>query len=318
MNYKEAGVDVEKGDLFIDKIKPFIRETYNENVVSGVGGFAALYDQGDSYLASGTDGVGTKLKLAVELNQHDTIGQDLVAMCVNDILCTGASPMFFLDYLATSKLDLDIHQQVVKGIAHGCKLSGCALIGGETAEMPGIYQAGDYDLAGFVVGNLLKTKYINGEKLKVGMKLYALSSSGFHSNGYSLIRKLIENESTELKQKCLTPTAIYTQAVQQIMEKHQVFGMAHITGGGLNNIKRMNDKLGYEVNKLPALPEFMDLVISKANLTTEELYTTFNMGIGFVLAMDTLSATEREELNLCEIGQITDKFTGVTCLGTEI
>jgi phosphoribosylformylglycinamidine cyclo-ligase len=188
MNYKESGVDIEKGDLFIDRIKPFIKKTYTENVVSGVGGFAALYEQGDRYLASGTDGVGTKLKLATELNTHDTIGQDLVAMCVNDILCTGAKPLFFLDYLATSKLDLEVHQDVVKGIAQACSESGCALIGGETAEMPGMYKNGEYDLAGFVVGDVSKENLIDGRSIDAGMKIYAFTSSGFHSNGPSIVR----------------------------------------------------------------------------------------------------------------------------------
>ncbi len=318
MNYKEAGVDVEKGDLFIDKIKPFIKDTYNENVVSGVGGFAALYDQGDHYLATGTDGVGTKIKLAIELAIHDSIGQDLVAMCVNDILCTGATPMFFLDYLATSKLDLTVHEQVVKGIAQGCKLAGCALIGGETAEMPGMYAKDDYDLAGFVVGTLPKDKMIDGKQINSGMEIWAIPSSGFHSNGYSLLRKLIESEDNELKCNTLTPTRIYTQEVKAMLANHQVYGMAHITGGGLNNIKRINENFGYEVSKLPELPPFMDAVISKANMTSKELYTTFNMGVGFIFVLDKGANPTATCPDAIKIGDISSEFKGVKVLNTQI
>ncbi|MBT4793448.1 MAG: phosphoribosylformylglycinamidine cyclo-ligase [Halobacteriovoraceae bacterium] len=318
MDYKEAGVDVEKGDLFVDKIKSFIKDTYTENVVSGVGGFAALYDQGDHYLASGTDGVGTKIKIAVELGIHDTIGQDLVAMCVNDILCTGAMPMFFLDYLASSKLDLEIHQDVVKGIAHGCKLSQCALIGGETAEMPDMYQDGEYDLAGFVVGRVEKKDYIDGSKLEDGMSIYALSSSGFHSNGYSLVRKLIQDSPRELKEKCLTPTKIYVQEVKNIMQDLEVFGMAHITGGGLNNIKRINADFGYDITSLPDLPDFMQTVTTSSKLTQTDLYQTFNMGIGFVFILKDSDLISEKYPQLIKIGQVNKDISGVRVLGEEI
>lgn len=318
MNYKESGVDVEKGDLFIERIKPFIKETYNNNVYSGVGGFAALYDQGDFYLAAGTDGVGTKIKLAIELNLHDTIGEDLVAMCVNDILCTGATPMFFLDYLASSKLNLEIHQDVIKGIANGCKIAGCALIGGETAEMPGMYQNDDYDLAGFVVGSVLKTKVIDGKKLKNGMKIYALPASGFHSNGFSLIRKIIENESLELKRQCLTPTKIYAKEVFNMLRHYDVYGIAHITGGGLNNIKRINNEFGYSITQLPKMPEFMSTVINKLNLSPIELYTTFNMGIGQVFIMDSCEKITEVCPQIIEIGYVHKNSLGVSCLGTKI
>ncbi len=315
MNYKEAGVDIEKGDLFIDRIKPFIKETYNENVISGVGGFAALYDQGDFYLATGTDGVGTKLKLATELGIHDTIGQDLVAMCANDILCTGAQSMFFLDYLATSKLDLEVHTQVVKGIAHGCKLAGCALVGGETAEMPGMYQDGEYDLAGFVVGHLPKDKVIDGSKIKPGMKIYALPSSGFHSNGYSLIRNLIKNDdSTEFKKELLTPTRIYANEVKTLMSDYQVAGIAHITGGGLNNIKRMNPSLGYDIQTLPKIPAFMQTIIKRSEMSNINTYQTFNMGMGLCFVCEDNPNLLNDFSDLICIGEVSKKFIGVRVL----
>lgn len=318
MNYKEAGVDVELGDKFIDRIKPFIKKTYNDNVHTGVGGFAGLYDQGDHYLATGTDGVGTKLKLAIELGIHDSIGEDLVAMCVNDILCTGASPLFFLDYLATSKLELEIHEQVVKGIARGCQKSQCALIGGETAEMPGIYAEKDYDLAGFVVGSVSKKNLIDGKSITPGMKIYALPSSGFHSNGYSLIRKLIENSSRELKKQCLAPTKIYVEDVKTIMKASEVYGMAHITGGGLNNIKRVNESFGYTIDRLPSALDFMQEVYDLSQLDQKELYTTFNMGLGLSFIMEEISDPRSLHPELIQIGEVSQDFTGVRCLGVAI
>ncbi len=318
MNYKEAGVDVEKGDLFIDRIKPFIKETYNENVKSGVGGFAALYDQGDHYLATGTDGVGTKIKLAIELGIHHTIGEDLVAMCVNDILCTGATPMFFLDYLATSKLDIDIHSEVVKGIVSGCKKAGCALVGGETAEMPGMYAEGEYDLAGFVVGNVLKTKVLDGERIEPGMKIYGLPSTGFHSNGYSLVRKLIEKESKEIKELALTPTRIYSQEVKTMISDFNIAGMAHITGGGLNNIARMNPNFGYDIQNLPAAPAFMEKIMQDSKLSNKELYTTFNMGIGFVFVCRENENLKESFSDFIELGEVSSHFKGVKVHNIEI
>lgn len=318
MDYKEAGVDIEKGDLFIERIKPFIKKTYNEKVVSGVGGFAALYDQGEHYLATGTDGVGTKIKLAIELGIHDTIGKDLVAMCVNDILCTGAFPMFFLDYLASASLNLEVHEQVVKGIANGCLLSQCALIGGETAEMPGMYQQGDYDLAGFVVGQVSKKEYIDGKDISNSMKVFALPSSGFHSNGFSLIREIIKNEPQDLKKECLTPTRIYTKEVKDILSEFCVYGMAHITGGGLNNIKRINSDFGYNITRLPKLPLFMKTVCSKSRLKERELFTTFNMGVGFVFIMEGSEEITQKFPELFQIGEVTKEFSGVRCLGVDI
>lgn len=318
MNYKEAGVDVELGDRFIDQIKPFIKQTYNKNVISGVGGFAGLYDQGENYLATGTDGVGTKIKLAIELGIHDTIGEDLVAMCVNDILCTGAFPMFFLDYLATSKLDLDIHKQVVKGIANGCVKAQCALIGGETAEMPGMYAPGDYDLAGFVVGQVKKSEVVDGEQIKPGQKILALPSSGFHSNGYSLLRKLISECSTDLKEKILTPTRIYVNEIKELSQQIKIIGMAHITGGGLNNIKRMNPAFGYKIDKLPEMNSAMEQVIKESKLKEKDLFTTFNMGIGFVVITDFPEQAKKLSPELTCIGEVTDNAGIVTCMNIDL
>ncbi len=289
VTYKDAGVDVAKGDAFVDLIKGMVRQTYNPNVQSGVGGFAALYKLGeDRYLAAGTDGVGTKLKLAQQLDQHETIGIDLVAMCVNDVLCTGARPLFFLDYLATGKLELAKHAEVVKGIVAGCKQAGAALIGGETAEMPGMYQNGEYDLAGFCVGEVSSQDLLDGSRLKPGDTLIGLASSGFHSNGYSLVRKLVKENETELLQSCLQPTVIYVQAILKLLEQFgdSIKGLAHITGGGLENIPRMNPALGYEITSLPEPPAFMQKVCQRSGLGQNELIQTFNMGVGLVVATD--------------------------------
>lgn len=290
MDYKEAGVDVEKGDLFVEKIKRFIKDTYTDQVVSGVGGFAALYEiDEDRYLAAGTDGVGTKVKLAQELGIHHTIGQDLVAMCVNDVICTGARPMFFLDYLASGKLDLEVHTQLVEGIAKACKEVKCALIGGETAEMPGVYATGVYDLAGFCVGEVDKKKWLSPEKVSPGNTLIGIASSGFHSNGYSLVRKLINDSETELKKEVLTPTRLYVNLVMDLLKSQpeNVRGLAHITGGGFHNIPRMNEDLGYEITTLPS-DEFrtpaMNEIVRRSGMGKEKSYETFNMGVGLVIA----------------------------------
>lgn len=290
MDYKEAGVDVEKGDLFVEKIKGFIKDTYTDKVVSGVGGFAALYEiDEDRYLAAGTDGVGTKVKLAQELGIHDTIGQDLVAMCVNDVICTGARPMFFLDYLASGKLDLEVHTKLVEGIAKACKEVKCALIGGETAEMPGVYATGVYDLAGFCVGEVFKNKWLSPEKVSPGNTLIGIASSGFHSNGYSLVRKLIQNDETQLKKEVLTPTKLYVNLVMELLKSQpdNIRGLAHITGGGFHNIPRMNEDLGYEITNLPKdefRPAFMNEIVKRSGMDKEKSYETFNMGVGLVIA----------------------------------
>lgn len=319
MDYKTAGVDVEKGDLFVEKIKGFIGETYDERVLGGVGGFAALYKMDeDRLLAAGTDGVGTKVKLAQELNLHHTIGQDLVAMCVNDVICTGARPMFFLDYLACGKLDLEVHTEIVRGIARACKEVKCALIGGETAEMPGVYAQGVYDLAGFAVGELRKDEWLSPNKVKVGDTLVGIASSGFHSNGFSLVRKLIEDHETELKKEVLTPTKLYVNQVQTLLknQRSNVHGIAHITGGGFHNIPRMNEDLGYNISNLPLphfRPSFMNVILDRANLSLESAYETFNMGVGLVIACedpDHLMEDLRHEKTVV-LGQVVSNHRGL-------
>jgi len=308
MDYKTAGVDVEKGDLFVEKIGKFIHETYDSRVISGVGGFAALYAIDDErLLASGTDGVGTKVKLAQELNVHDTIGQDLVAMCVNDVVCTGARPMFFLDYFATGKLDLTVSTEVVRGIANACKLAGSALIGGETAEMPGVYENGVYDLAGFSVGEVLRKDWIDGKRCAAGQFILGIKSSGFHSNGFSLVRKLVRDDEYDLKKALLTPTRIYVKLIQALLkdQRDNVTGLAHITGGGFQNIPRINESLKYEITNYPTdsfRPGFMNEVIRRSGLSQSELYDTFNMGVGFVV---TVKDAERAQAFLRTQGEDT-------------
>ena len=284
-SYRDAGVDVERGDAFVERIKEKVQSTYGARVVSGIGGFAALYDMGDKLLAAGTDGVGTKVKLAQAMGKHDTIGIDLVAMCVNDVICTGARPLFFLDYIATGKLELPTAEAIVTGIVDGCKQAEMALIGGETAEMPGMYVAEEYDLAGFCIGEVAKPYLIDGQGIKDGDALIALPSSGFHSNGYSLVRKLVREDEKALLAACLTPTRIYWKAVQQVLP--YIGGMAHITGGGFANIPRMNENFDYIVDALPAMtaiPPVFAPLCARSGLDMAELYQTFNMGIGIVMA----------------------------------
>jgi phosphoribosylformylglycinamidine cyclo-ligase len=316
MDYKDAGVDVEKGDLFVEKIKRFVGETYTDRVVGGVGGFAALYEMDEErYLAAGTDGVGTKVKLAQELGIHDTIGQDLVAMCVNDVICTGAKPLFFLDYLACGKLDLAIHTHLVEGIAKACKEVKCALIGGETAEMPGVYENGVYDLAGFCVGEVYKKNWLNAEKVRPGDTLVGIASSGFHSNGYSLVRKLIKDQETELKMQCLTPTKLYVNLVQHLLklQNENIHGVAHITGGGFHNIPRMNEELGYDITHLPSdefRPPFMNEIVKRSGMNKAKSYETFNMGIGLVIACGDADKLMSELKHLGEKCMMLGKVSG--------
>lgn len=298
ISYKDSGVDIDKADIFVNKISQMVKSTYNQNVVSGVGGFCALYkmDQ-ERFLASSTDGVGTKLKLAIELDKHDTIGIDLVAMCVNDLICSGARPLFFLDYFASSKLELKTSEKIIEGIVEGCLQSKMVLIGGETAEMPGIYQAGDYDLAGFSVGEVFTHNLVDGTKLKNGDTLVAIKSSGFHSNGYSLVRKIMTdvaaeklnpNELETLKNDCLTPTKIYVNSILNLLNQYKdnIKGLANITGSGFLNIPRMNEKFDYFCNETASLPQFMQSVCEMSGLSEIELHKTFNMGVGFVIATD--------------------------------
>ncbi len=299
ISYKDSGVDIEKGDLFVERITKMVRSTYDKQVVSGVGGFCALYAlDPDRYLASSTDGVGTKIKLAIELGLHDTIGIDLVAMCVNDLICSGARPLFFLDYFASSKLDLEVSESVLKGIVDGCIQSSMALIGGETAEMPGMYQIGDYDLAGFSVGEVKKSELVDGLRLKDGDTLIALPSTGFHSNGYSLVRKILELKKSdlELKKACLTPTKIYVKTILALLhsQKEYIKGIANITGSGFLNIPRINDKFDYHVNAVAPLPAFMQNVCKLSGLDSAELHRTFNMGVGMVIATDNPEIISRE------------------------
>lgn len=297
MDYKSSGVDIDLADKFVDRIKRMVGKTYDSRTVAAVGGFAALYKMDDErFLAASTDGVGTKIKLAIETGIHHTIGIDLVAMCVNDLICTGARPLFFLDYFASGKLDLEVSEKVLEGIVEGCLQGKLALIGGETAEMPGMYQNGDYDLAGFSVGEVFKADLLDGKRVSVGNTLIGIASSGFHSNGFSLVRQVIETETNEekkvqLKKDCLVPTKIYVKTFTALRDGLglSLTGLSNITGSGLLNIPRMNERFDYEINFLPAsseLPFFMAQVMEKTGLSKIELCHTFNMGLGMVLATD--------------------------------
>ena len=302
LSYKDAGVDINAGNELVERIKPHVKRTTRPEVIGGLGGFGALCALPNKYkepiLVSGTDGVGTKLRLAIDLKKHDTIGIDLVAMCVNDLVVQGAEPLFFLDYYATGKLEVDVASDVIKGIAEGCVQSGCALVGGETAEMPGMYHAGDYDLAGFCVGVVEKSKIIDGSKVQAGDALIALGSSGPHSNGYSLIRKVIDvagvNPATEqlagkaLGDQLLAPTKIYVKSVLELIEKVDVHAIAHLTGGGFwENIPRVlpdNTKAVIDEKSWEWQPVFKWLQ-EKGNIDSYEMYRTFNCGVGMVIAL---------------------------------
>ncbi|MCX7554997.1 phosphoribosylformylglycinamidine cyclo-ligase [Marinicella sp. S1101] len=299
--YKDAGVDIDAGNQLVENIKPLVKATHRPGVMGSLGGFGGLFDLSqvaceNPVLVSGTDGVGTKLKLAHALGDHSTIGIDLVAMCVNDIIVLGAEPLFFLDYYACGKLDNDQATQVIGGIAAGCKTSGCALIGGETAEMPGMYEGDDYDLAGFVVGVVDKTKVIDGSQIGVGQSIIGIESSGPHSNGYSLIRKIIDDNQVDLQQdfdgatlgkKLLAPTQLYVKPVLEILEKgHQINGIAHITGGGImENISRViPEGLAIEVEQNSwDRPAVFDWLANTGNISPTEMLRTFNCGIGLCL-----------------------------------
>ncbi len=290
ITYQDAGVSIERGDEFVEKIKNKVKKTYGTRVVSGVGGFACLYEiSEEKLLAAGTDGVGTKLLLAQHLNKHETIGIDLVAMCVNDILCANAQPLFFMDYMATGKLDLKIAESIVEGIVEGCTQANMALIGGETAEMPGMYQQNEYDLAGFAVGEVLKKNLQDWNKFDDDTTLIGVASSGVHSNGFSLVRKLISFEEEDLLNEALTPTRIYVSLIQKLKENlpKAIKGLAHITGGGLYNIPRQNSSFDYYIEKMPTLneiPRIFSVLKNRSNLGIQELYSTFNMGVGLVIA----------------------------------
>ena len=299
LSYKDAGVDIDAGDALVDAIKPYAKKTMRPGVLAGIGGFGALFEVPKKYrepvLVSGTDGVGTKLKLAFDLNRHDTVGQDLVAMSVNDILVQGAEPLFFLDYFACGKLDVQTAATVVKGIAAGCELAGCALIGGETAEMPGMYPDGEYDLAGFAVGAVEKSEIIDGTTITPGDVVLGLASSGIHSNGFSLVRKVIERAKPDLNadfggrtlgDALMAPTRIYVKPVLALMETVPVKGMAHITGGGLvENVPRvLGEALTAELDqKSWPLPPLFAWLQEHGGVADNEMHRVFNCGIGMVL-----------------------------------
>ncbi|ELC8344808.1 MAG: phosphoribosylformylglycinamidine cyclo-ligase [Clostridium perfringens] len=298
LTYKEAGVNIEEGYRSVKLIKEYAKKTMSEYVLNGLGSFAGMVELPEGYkkpvLVSGTDGVGTKLDIACKKRKFDTVGIDCVAMCVNDILCHGAKPLFFLDYIACGKLEAEVSSDLVKGVAEGCIESQCSLIGGETAEMPGMYKEGDYDIAGFAVGIVDKDKIINGKDIKSGDKLIGIASSGVHSNGYSLIRKVFKNLDEDFNGKAiweelLTPTKIYVKPVLSLLEKFNIKGMAHVTGGGFyENLPRMLSKEGLSIviNKNSyEIPEIFKKLI-ELGVKEEEMYNTFNMGIGFVLCVE--------------------------------
>ncbi|SSC08348.1 phosphoribosylformylglycinamidine cyclo-ligase [bacterium endosymbiont of Bathymodiolus sp. 5 South] len=295
LTYQDAGVDINKGNDLIEQIKPIAKSTTREGVLAGLGGFGAMFElptnqYKNPVLISGTDGVGTKLKVAEMLNKHDTIGIDLVAMCVNDLIVQGAEPLFFLDYYATGKLNTEIAVSVISGIGEGCKQSGCALIGGETAEMPGMYSGEDYDLAGFCVGIAEKEDVIDGTKVTNGDHIIALGSSGPHSNGYSLIRKVLEcTEPTEHQlQQLIEPTKIYVKSVLSLLKKYSVHAISHITGGGLlENIPRvLPENLAAKLDKNSwQMPEIFQFLQANGNIKLTEMYRVFNCGVGMVLVV---------------------------------
>ena len=303
LSYRDAGVDIDAGDRLVENIKPYAKRTMRPEVLSGIGGFGGLVEISKKFrepvLVSGTDGVGTKLKLAFELNRHDTVGIDLVAMSVNDILVQGAEPLFFLDYFACGKLDVDAATEVIKGVAAGCEQAGCALIGGETAEMPGMYPVGEYDLAGFAVGVVEKSQIITGADIKPGDMVLGLASNGAHSNGYSLVRKIIERSRPDLNAKfdgartladcIMAPTRIYVKPLLALMQEIKIKGMAHITGGGLlENVPRvLPAKVTAILNgKSWLTPKLFDWLREQGSVAQQEMYRTFNCGIGMVVIVD--------------------------------
>lgn len=320
ISYRDAGVDIEAGDALVEDIKPYAKRTMRPEVLAGIGGFGSLFEVPKKYknpvLVSGTDGVGTKLKLAFQLNKHDTVGIDLVAMSVNDILVQGAEPLFFLDYFACGKLEVGTAGQVIKGIALGCEQSGCALVGGETAEMPGMYPAGEYDLAGFAVGCVEKEAIITGTTIAEGDVVLGLASSGAHSNGYSLIRKLIELSGIDMdsdfhgkpfRDVVMAPTRIYVKPLLKLLATLPVKGMAHITGGGLTeNIPRVLPQgLTAEIKKgsWPMLPLF-DWLQQQGNITDAEMFRTFNCGIGMAVIVAAADADQAMTLLAAEGEQV--------------
>lgn len=317
--YKSAGVDKEEGYKTVDKIKSAVSETHNENVLSGLGSFGAFYEISgykNPVLVSGTDGVGTKLKIALDTQKYDSIGIDCFAMCANDILCHGAKPLFFLDYLACGKLDADVAAEIVMGMVKACKDNNCALIGGETAEMPGMYKPGDYDVAGFCVGIVEKDQVIDGSKISKGNKVIALPSSGFHSNGFSLVRKIFpdfneEFEGKPIHETLLIPTRLYYNPIHQLLEQVELNGIAHITGGGLiENVPRIiPDGLCAEIDTAKIrIPSIMLECEKRGNIDRMEMFGTFNMGVGMVVVVDEKDVAKVLETldDAYDIGEITE------------
>jgi phosphoribosylformylglycinamidine cyclo-ligase len=327
LTYRAAGVDIDAGEAVVDRIKPLVARTFRKEVMAGLGGFGALFELAGRYrdpvLVSGTDGVGTKLKLAQQVGRHDTIGIDLVGMCVNDVLVQGAEPLFFLDYFATGKLDVDTAVSVIGGIAKGCELAGCALIGGETAEMPDMYPAGEYDLAGFCVGAVEKAALIDGSKIRAGDAIIGIASSGPHSNGYSLIRKILARagnpldldlgDGVKLADALMAPTTIYVKPILDLLAAQPVHGMAHITGGGLteNIIRVVPDGLGLELDSSTwPLPAVFDWLQREGKVAQVEMWRTFNCGIGYTVivarehAEQTLTKLHQMQLAAWQIGAI--------------
>jgi len=333
LTYRDAGVDIDAGDALVERIKPLAAKTLRPEVLGGIGGFGALVEVSKKYknpvMVSGTDGVGTKLKLAFRMKKHDTIGIDLVAMSVNDILVSGAEPIFFLDYFACGQLDVGVAADVVKGVAHGCELANCALIGGETAEMPGMYDPNEYDLAGFAVGLVEKSKIIDGKSIRAGDAIIGLASSGPHSNGYSLVRKVVAvsgsdlfepfDEKRTLGQALLEPTRIYVKPVLAVMEKVAIKGLAHITGGGLTeNVPRvlqLDVAAHIDVSRWPR-PAIFDWLQRKGHVADDEMHRTFNCGIGMVAivaagdARAAIDAFAAQGVEAFEIGAIVARAAG--------
>lgn len=335
ITYKDAGVDIDAGDQFVRRIKPYVKSTFRPEVMTHIGGFGGLFalkKYREPVLVSGTDGVGTKLKIAFLTGKHDTVGIDLVAMCVNDIIVQGAEPLFFLDYFATGRLRPAEHSDIVKGIAEGCRQSGCALIGGETAEMPSFYGEDEYDLAGFAVGVVEKRKIVDGSKIKPGDSLIGLASSGLHSNGFSLVRKalfetagygvddlLTELGTRSLGEALLTPTRIYAKTILSLLKEFDIRGMAHITGGGITeNTPRMLPKgVSALIRKGTwEIHPIFELVRKKAGVDDEEMYRDFNMGIGMILAVPARQA----EAVIKKAGKLGEKawLIGETVKGKQV
>ncbi len=333
LSYKDAGVDLEKGNQAVEEIKGVVKSTYNPNVITELGSFGGLYnldlsEYENPVLAASTDGVGTKLKLAFLSNNHKTIGIDLVAMNVNDLITMGAKPLFFLDYIATGKLSIEQYKDIISGIAVGCREASCALLGGETAEMPDFYKNNEYDIAGFCVGIVDKKRIIDGSKIKPGDKLIGLASNGIHSNGYSLVRKIFINQSNKLDKNLINtlmePTKIYVESILPILDKYDIKGLAHITGGGLiENIPRILPEgltAEVEINSFHT-PNIFNKIRTKGKVDQSEMYKTFNMGIGMVLIVkkeevkSVINELTKFDEKAYEIGVVTKNKSGTILKG---